>query len=613
VTRPISTGIEQSASTARSAQWKWLLVLFPLAYLWFRLINNLRLEWTTNPQYGYGLLVPFLCIGLLIRRWHGFSEIGGQRVVDEDESRKQEIESRNAKQIRNSKSTEQKFISAFPISAFQFLAIALAFLYLPTRLIEAAVPVWNPIQWLLGIEAVGLTLCVIYLGKGRGWLRELAFPICFFLVAVPWPSLVEQPIIQHLTRASAAIVVELLGWLGVPAMTHGNVIEVGTGMVGIDEACSGIRSFQSSLMISLFFGEFYRLSAGRRWLLVPLGFLFSMAFNICRMSLLTLIAAKKGVAAISEYHDEAGITIAICCTLALWGLALLLRKQKVESSKQPGEVETPVGYGSDSTGRARFHGPGKAETQNKSETLKAAGETGKATSRAEGNRNLFQLSDFPISAFSNVRVFATSLLIWLVLVEAGVQLWYHIRESHLKPGPAWTLTFPRANQTLRDIPMDSKTQYLLRFDEGKQAAWSEADGTQWQAFYFSWLPGRVAGYLAKRHTPEICLTAEGLKLLSGPKLAMMDIHGVELPMRCYVFQTAEGVAQVFQCRWEVGATKEDYVDEESARYNLIRAIWAGRGNQGQKVLEFVISGMDDPEQAKQALERELDKLIVVKS
>ena len=54
-----------------------------------------------------------------------------------------------------------------------------------------------------------------------------------------------------------------------------------------------------------------------------------------------------------------------------------------------------------------------------------------------------------------------------------------------------------------------------------------------------------------------------------------------------------------------------YVDHESARYNLIRAIWNGRGNKGQKVLEFVISGMDDPGQAKQALALELNKLIKV--
>jgi hypothetical protein len=89
----------------------------------------------------------------------------------------------------------------------------------------------------------------------------------------------------------------------------------------------------------------------------------------------------------------------------------------------------------------------------------------------------------------------------------------------------------------------------------------------------------------------------------------MNIHGVDLPIRCYVFQTDEGVIQVFHCRWEAGAGEDDYVAQESARYNLIRAIWTGRGDKGQKVLEFIISGMDDPEQAKQALARELDRLI----
>jgi len=536
---------------------KWVIVLLPLAYLWFRLINNLWPEWTTNPQYGYGLLVPFLCLGLLVRRLFASK--------DTKESRK------------------QKSISAFPISAFQLFVFALAFLYLPTRLIEAAVPEWRPIQWSLGIEVVGLTLCVIYVGLGRGWLRQLAFPICFFFVAIPWPSPVENPIIQHLTQASAAIVIELLGWVGVPAMAHGNVIEVSTGMVGIDEACSGIRSFQSSLMISLFFGEFYRLSAGRRWLLVPLGFVFSMAFNVCRMSLLTLIAAKKGVPAISEYHDPAGITIAILCTLALWGIAVLLRSPQSTVHSPKSEAEKS---------RATGSGLGTEDS-----------DLGSLTS---------ELST-PTGLWSVVRGLSVALLIWLFLVEAGVQTWYHVREAHLKPGPTWTLTFPRDNSTLKDIPMDATTRNLLRFDEFKQAAWTEPDGTQWEAYYFSWLPGRVAGYLAKRHTPEICLAATGIKLLSGPKLTMMNVHGVELPIRSYVFETGEGVVQVFHCRWEAGVGSEAYVTHESARYNLIRTIWAGRGKKGQKVLEVIIMGMDDPEQAKQALERELQKMIVVKT
>lgn len=529
-------GNENGSTPVSEPMLKWMLMLLPFAYLWFRLIDNLRLEWMTDPQYSYGLLVPLLCLGLFVRRW----------------------------QFLPRETTAQHSAFAF-ILLFAFFAL----LYLPTRLVEAAVPEWRPIQWMLGVEAVGLTLCIIYLGKGRDWLRQLAFPICFFLVAIPWPSAIEIPIIQTLTRMSAAIVVNVLGLFGIPALVHGNILEVSTGMVGIDEACSGIRSFQSSLMISLFFGEFYRLSRRYRVLLIPLGFLFSMAFNICRMSLLTMIAAKKGVGAIAKYHDPAGITIAILCTLALWALAAWLKN------------------------------------------LSLKGQIPKPSSPNEGSASEKPVS--PPANFVTVKRLVLVLIVWLVVVEAGVQIWYHSRESHLKSGPAWTLNFPEDNPTLKDVPIDSTSRNLLRFDEGKEADWTASDGIQWQGFYFSWLPGRVAGYLAKRHTPEICLEATGLKLISGPKLTIMNIHGVKLPIRSYTFESNGQLLQVFHCRWEAGAQSDAYVDHESSRYNLIRAVWEGRGDKGQKVLEFIISGTNNPEQAEQALARQLDKLIKVEN
>lgn len=418
---------------------RWGAVILALGYLWFRLIDNLRLEWTTNPQYGYGLLVPFLCLGLLIRRWHA---VRTTRLQDYETTGPQDRRSVVSGPRKAAEQPRGEQWSVVLLFAF------LAFLYLPIRLIEAAVPEWRPIEWSLGFEAVGLTLCAIYLGKGRGWLWTLAFPICFFFVAIPWPTPVEGPIIQGLTRASAAIVIELLGWVGVPALQHGNVIEVSTGMVGIDEACSGIRSFQSSLMISLFFGEFYRLSHLRRWLLIPIGFVFSVAFNVCRMSLLTLVAAKRSVAAISQYHDPAGITILLTCTAVMWGVALWLRSPKT-----------------------RDHGT-----------------TDNGTTRPRGGQWSVVSSPSPAvsSQWSVVRGLAISLLIWLVLVEAGVQIWYRSREARFTPSPNWSVVFPEGNPTFRTLPVGEKEKYLLRFDEGKQGEWQEADGTRWQAFYFNW-------------------------------------------------------------------------------------------------------------------------------
>ncbi len=577
-TEKLTTGGSGPDGSASTSWLKWAIVLLPLGYLWFRLINNLRLEWSTNPQYSYGWVVPFLCLGLLLRRWQAFPQ-----------NSKQKVESSN-----NSSPSYFRF-SAFRISAFQF-ALFLAFLYLPTRLIEESTPEWRPIQWALGIEAIGLTLCAIYLGAGRGWLRQLAFPICFFFVAIPWPTLIEQPVIQSLTRLNSGVVVEFLGWIGIPAIQHGNLIEVSTGTVGVNEACSGIRSFQTSLMISLFFGEFYSMGLWRRLLLVPAGFLLAMAFNVCRVSFLTVVAAKKGVAAIAEYHDPAGIMITLVCTAGLWGLAMLFKeKQKVEGRKQKTEA-------GEQRAEALPRSPSNFSFQF-SESKHSPTPSPSLTTRP--------LSSDIRPLFSRLFRFSSFLFTWLVAVEAGAELWYRGMESHLAPSPKWSVMFPADNPTLKPLPINADTKYLLRFDEGKQAVWMDSDGSRWNGFYCSWWPGRVAGYLAKRHTPEICLPATGWKPVSGPELTMMKINGVTLPVRSYVFETESGAMYVFHCRWEAGVNADAYVTHESARFNLIRGIWAGRGKYGQKILEIVVSGYPDAAQAKAALVRQLQTMIKI--
>ena len=105
--------------------------------------------------------------------------------------------------------------------------------------------------------------------RRRGaWLRHFAFPVAFIFVAVPWPTAVEAPIIQGLMRVVARVAAETAMLLGIPAQVEGNLIRVSNGLVGVNEACSGIRSLQTALMIGLLFGELKRLSILRRVALV---------------------------------------------------------------------------------------------------------------------------------------------------------------------------------------------------------------------------------------------------------------------------------------------------------------------------------------------------------
>jgi hypothetical protein len=109
------------------------------------------------------------------------------------------------------------------------------------------------------------------------------------------------------------------------------------------------------------------------------------------------------------------------------------------------------------------------------------------------------------------------------------------------------------------------------------------------------------------------MPATGWEMRSGPELMVLKINGIELPMRHYVFEKQGDSLQVFQCRWEAGVDESAYVQHETTRFNLLRGIWAGRGIHGQKVLEFIISGCEDSEQAKAALVRQLEKLIKVEA
>src|SRR5207302_3365184 len=181
-----------------------------------------------------------------------------------------------------------------------------ALLVLPTRFLAEANPDWRLLSWSLALGVVGSTLSFLFLIGGRAWLRHFAFPILFFLVAVPWPVRIEQVIIQDLMRMVTAINVTLLQLAGVPALQHGNVIEVGSGFIGIEEACSGVRSLQATLLVSLFLGELYSFRISRRLFLIVIGAVLAFVCNVVRTALLVWAGTTKGIQSIEAWHDPAG-------------------------------------------------------------------------------------------------------------------------------------------------------------------------------------------------------------------------------------------------------------------------------------------------------------------
>jgi exosortase len=177
--------------------------------------------------------------------------------------------------------------------------------------------------------SLGCTLFLvgnILLLRGRKTLRHFAFPFLFFFLAVPIPKILWNPIVFTLQSWVSILDVELLNLSGIPAARQAHVIILPNGQVGVDEACSGIRSLQSSLMAALFIADLIlqRLSAKIAFFFLGLG--LAVIGNLIRSYLLSLIAYRNGIDILERWHDTAGWSILGFTSIGVIFLAWLFNR-----------------------------------------------------------------------------------------------------------------------------------------------------------------------------------------------------------------------------------------------------------------------------------------------
>jgi exosortase/archaeosortase family protein len=339
---------------------------------------------------------------------------------------------------------------------------------------------------------------------------------------------------------------------------------VATGQVGIDEACSGIRSFQATLMISLFLGEFYALTAGRRALCIFTGFGLALLLNLVRQVVLVWVAARTGVPAIAEWHDPTGVVILLGCFFALWAIGRRLagknQKQKAESRKQKAEAAPPPEYSA---------------------------------------------SCFPLSAF---RFSAFALSAWLLLVEAGVEGWYRFHEAQLPAAVTWQVAWPTNNPTYKELTFAPDTVRMLRFSDARNATWQE-EGLGRQVIFLHWKPGAVAQRLAQSHTPAACLIAAGHHLGWQSELQFVTVHGLRMPFFFYQLTDTPQPVFVAYCLWNDRASAQGFEASGLDYRNRLAPVRAGIRNPGQRSLEIALTGVSDPAAAQTAVQQLLEKII----
>jgi exosortase len=519
-TRPvIDRSFAAGPGILQNVQNGWTLALAALVVCWIFFFLELSDEWHVNPQYGYGYVVPFIGAVLIWRRF-----------------RKRPAPS-------PSKSVLPGFIAA-----------ALLFFLLPLDLILEANPEWRLLYWAHGVLVLALSFCFLYRAGGWSRVKYFAPPLVFMLIAVPWPMQMEQSVIQSLMRFVAGLTVSVIGFFGIPAVQHGNLIEVATGVVGIDEACSGVRSLQSALMLSLFLGELYLFPPGRRIGLLVASLVTVLIANVVRTSFLTWTAATHGLQQMQTVHDFAGQLVMIIVLLTLFGMAYWMGRKQVDSSNEP-------------------------------------------------VRHVSLTQSMP-------RWVAVSVFVWMGVAWALTQAWYRSHETDLTFSPHWSVAWPTQAPDFKKTAIPQESLAILRCSHSQSAAWQDASENQWSAFFLRWNAGKNSAQLAFSHRPDICFPASGAELVGNNGYISVDAGGFDLPFRYLTFQNGERMLHVFYCLWsDCSSPNEESIPEDGSWRSRMQAVLAARRNLGQQVLEVVLIGPEDNSAAIAVFKRQLPQIV----
>jgi len=394
-------------------------------------------------------------------------------------------------------------------------------------------------------------MCAVFFAGGMPWVRHFAFPSALLLAGIPWPRELESAVMGVLIQVNSGIVVELLQWCGYAAQRQGNLILLPGGLLGVEEACSGIRSLQTGIVAALAYGELLRLSAARRWVLVGVGLAATLVGNTLRLILLSLVATSWGFEAELVWHGPAGVVV-LAGTIISIGIAgsFLDRRQTVPA---------PVAGVPDLSGLVRW--------------------------------NPLLLVSAAVLAIS-----------WV-----GTEAWYRSHERADENPVEWTLARQSTTGKAKDLKVSEQTLDILRFPEGFSESWVDDGGLRWQAFYFRWKPGKVGSQVTYTHTPEVCLASTGMALEETYPPLLYEKGGLSMVIDAYRFRDKGRPLYVFH------SITEDFskAGEESpsggvgikGRFDAVRE---GRRNRGQRLLELATWNAGSFEAAERGLRATLD-------
>jgi len=260
---------------------QFIVIGFLLLYLLWPYFVWMIDQWENNPNYGHGYLIPIACIYLIFRK---------RNIL---------------KQLPDKPS----------ISGIFLILLGLVIYFIGIRIEFKQVVLFSFLVMVLG---------VIDSFWGKEGLKELVFPVGYFVFCIPMPYTLESLTVPLKLMASI-VSTNILHFFGFMVAREGNIIQLPNYTLEVATACSGLKSLVLVTAVGALYAYITQPTLKRKWSLFLLSIPIAVCANISRIVIVGMLAAKFGERiAFNFVHDFSGIFVFIVAgaLLALCGVII---------------------------------------------------------------------------------------------------------------------------------------------------------------------------------------------------------------------------------------------------------------------------------------------------
>jgi exosortase len=256
------------------------VIVTGFGWLYAPVLVRLAGDWSTDPNYSHGMIVPALALYVAYDR----------RTV----------------------------LARMPVQPASALGLAL----LGAGLILLLAGVRGSELFLQRVSMLPVIAGIVALVLGRAQLRALWFAIASLVLMIPLPAVVFNQVTFPLQLVASRFGEAVLEVAGVPALREGNVIMLPYTTLEVVEACSGIRSLVSLLTVAVAFVYLQRMRPALAVLVVASTVPLAIVMNGLRVAGTGIAAHRWGPGVADGFlHGFSGWLVFVLTCAALLAVA----------------------------------------------------------------------------------------------------------------------------------------------------------------------------------------------------------------------------------------------------------------------------------------------------